>query len=164
MGTRRLTLLRHGQAHAEDSRAEDFERTLTRRGIAEAKEMGSRIVQRRLIPDLILVSPAERAWSTASLVAAACELDGNKIRCARELYLATPETIWRDPSPHDLRPQSRLEPDREPPGTQAADARTTDRGVGDGRLVGSGLGGAATGDRRQQRVGRSLSFGRVVSA
>jgi phosphohistidine phosphatase len=95
MGTRRLTLLRHGQAHAEDSRAEDFERTLTRRGIAEAKEMGSRIVQRRLIPDLILVSPAERAWSTASLVAAACELDGNKIRCARELYLATPETIWR---------------------------------------------------------------------
>ncbi len=88
-------MLRHGQAHSEDSCAEDFERTLTRRGITEATAMGSRIVQRRLIPDLILVSPAERAWNTASLVAAACELEGNKVRCARELYLAAPETLWR---------------------------------------------------------------------
>jgi phosphohistidine phosphatase len=95
MGTRRLTLLRHGQAHAVDSTAEDFERTLTRRGIAEATEMAARIVQRGLIPDLILVSPAERAWNTASLVAAACGLEGNKLRCARELYLAAPETLWR---------------------------------------------------------------------
>jgi len=95
MGIRRLTLLRHGQAHAIDSGAEDFERTLTRRGIAEATAMGARIVQRGLIPDLILASPAERAWHTASLVAAACELDGNKLRAARELYLAAPETLWR---------------------------------------------------------------------
>jgi phosphohistidine phosphatase len=95
MGTRRLTLLRHGQAHSADSFPEDFERTLTRRGIAEATAMGSRIAQRRLIPDLILVSPAERVWHTASLVAAACELDSNRVCCARELYLATPETVWR---------------------------------------------------------------------
>lgn len=95
MGARRLTLLRHGRAQSVDSRAEDFERTLTRRGVVEAEEMGSRLVHRSLIPDLILVSPAERTWSTASLVAAACELDGRQVRCARELYLATPETVWR---------------------------------------------------------------------
>ena len=95
MGTRRLTLLRHGRAQSIDSCAEDFERTLTRRGVIEAEEMASRLVHRNMTPDLILVSPAERAWGTAALVAAACELDGKQVRCARELYLATPETLWR---------------------------------------------------------------------
>lgn len=95
MGTRRLTLLRHGQAHSIDSCAEDFERTLTKRGVIEAKEMASRLVKRDMVPDLILASPAERAWATASLIAAACELDAKAVRCARELYLATPATVWR---------------------------------------------------------------------
>jgi phosphohistidine phosphatase len=95
MGTRRLTLLRHGRAQSIDSCAEDFERTLTRRGMVEAEEMAARIVHRSMIPDLIVVSPAERAWSTAAVLAAACELDSKQVRCARELYLATPETLWR---------------------------------------------------------------------
>jgi phosphohistidine phosphatase len=81
VGTLRLTLLRHGEAQALDSCPEDFERALTRRGSIEAQEIAARIVERDLIPDLILVSPAERAWSTAE--------------CARELYLASPETTWR---------------------------------------------------------------------
>ncbi|HEY2684545.1 MAG TPA: histidine phosphatase family protein [Steroidobacteraceae bacterium] len=95
MGTRRLTLLRHGQAEGIESCAEDFERVLTRRGTIEAQEIAALIVQRDLIPDLILVSPAERAWATAEIIAEACELDGEQILAARELYLATPETTWR---------------------------------------------------------------------
>ncbi len=103
MGTRRLTLLRHGKAQSIDACAEDFERALTRRGSIEAREMAARIVYRGLIPDLILVSPAERAWATAEIVAAACELDAKQVQCARELYLATPEATWllitrRDPA------------------------------------------------------------------
>ena len=95
MGTRRLTLLRHGQAQSVDSCPEDFERTLTRRGVVEAQEIAARLVQRRLIPDLILVSPAERTWATASLLATALDLDARHVRCARELYLAEPMTLWR---------------------------------------------------------------------
>lgn len=95
MGTRRLTLLRHGEAHPLDSCPEDFERTLTRRGKSEAREMAVRIAHQRLVPDLILVSPAERAWSTAEIIASACELEPKQLQCARELYLATPETLWR---------------------------------------------------------------------
>ena len=95
MGTRRLTLLRHGKAQSIDSCAEDFERALTRRGSIEAQEMGARIVYRDLVPDLILVSPAERAWATAEIIAEACELDTKQVQCARELYLATPEATWR---------------------------------------------------------------------
>ena len=95
MGTRRLTLLRHGKAQSIDSCVEDFERALTRRGNIEAQEMAARIVHRDLIPDLILVSPAERTWATAEIIANACELDAKQVQCARELYLATPETTWR---------------------------------------------------------------------
>jgi phosphohistidine phosphatase len=95
VGTLRLTLLRHGEAQALDSCPEDFERALTRRGSIEVQEIAARIVERDLIPDLILVSPAERAWSTAEIVADACELDAKQVQCARELYLASPETTWR---------------------------------------------------------------------
>jgi phosphohistidine phosphatase len=95
VGTRRLTLLRHGKAQSIDACAEDFERTLTRRGCIEAREMAMRIVHRDLIPDLILVSPAERAWATAEIIAEACELDAKQMQCARELYLGTPEATWR---------------------------------------------------------------------
>jgi phosphohistidine phosphatase len=95
VGTRRLTLLRHGKAQSIDSCAEDFERALTRRGCIEAQEMAARIVYRDLVPDLILVSPAERAWATAEIIAEACDLDAKQVQCARELYLATPETTWR---------------------------------------------------------------------
>jgi phosphohistidine phosphatase len=95
VGTLRLSLLRHGEAQAVDSCTEDFERALTHRGTIEAKEIAARIVARNLAPDLILVSPAERAWSTAEIVADACDLDVSQVRCARELYLATPEATWR---------------------------------------------------------------------
>lgn len=95
MGTRRLTLLRHGKAEEPDSSPEDFERTLTHRGGLEAQKMAAYLVRRYLIPDLLLVSPAERAWATAEIIAAACELDPKQIQCARELYLGSPETTWR---------------------------------------------------------------------
>ena len=101
MDSLRLTLLRHGQAQSIDSCPEDFERILTHRGTLEAQEMASRLVHRDLIPDLILVSPAERAWSTASIVADACELEARQVQCARELYLATPEILWRVVSRRD---------------------------------------------------------------
>jgi len=95
MGSIRVTLMRHGQAQPVQSCPEDFERVLTRRGISEAREMASRLVRRSLIPDLILASPAERTWATASIVAGICELDASKLQCVRELYLATPDTAWR---------------------------------------------------------------------
>ncbi len=95
MGTHRLTLFRHGQAEPPDSCPEDFERALTRRGLIDAREMAARIAHRALIPDLILASPAERTWTTASIIAEVCEMDEKQIRCARELYLALPETVWR---------------------------------------------------------------------
>lgn len=95
MGTLRLTLLRHGKAEPADAYPEDYERPLAHRGCIEAQEMATRLVKRHLVPDLILVSPAERAWATAEIIAATCELDAKQVQCARELYLASPERTWQ---------------------------------------------------------------------
>jgi len=95
VGTIRLTLLRHGRAQPIDSCPEDFERALTHRGTREAREMAARLVHRDLIPDLIFTSPAERTWATASILAGVLELDGKQVQSARQLYLASPETVWR---------------------------------------------------------------------
>jgi phosphohistidine phosphatase len=95
VGTRRLTLLRHGKAEPVDAYPEDYERPLTHRGSIDAEKIAQHLVSNDLIPDLILVSPAERAWATAEIVAATCELDAKQLQCARELYLGTPERTWR---------------------------------------------------------------------
>jgi phosphohistidine phosphatase len=95
VGLRRLTLLRHGKAEPADAYPEDFERPLTHRGTLEAQEMATRLLHRNLVPDLVLVSPAERAWATVEILAKVCELDAKQVQCARELYLASPEKTWR---------------------------------------------------------------------
>ena len=129
-------------------------------------------MHRDLIPDLILVSPAERAWSTAEIVAGACELDSKQVQCARELYLATPETTWRllarrDPALRHILicgHNPGLEPGREPPGSQAAAAQPADRRPRDGRLAPCAMGHAAAGDRRELRAGRPGQPGAICGA
>lgn len=95
MGSRRLILLRHGQAQPEDAKTPDFERVLTPRGAREAADAGRHLVSKGWIPDLILVSPAARTRATASIVAEHCGIDGALIEAARELYQAGEQTIWR---------------------------------------------------------------------
>ena len=95
MGTRRLTLLRHGKAEAVDAYPEDYERPLTHRGAVDAQKMAAYLNKHNLVPDLILVSPAERAWATAEIIATECELEAKQVQCARELYLGTPEKTWK---------------------------------------------------------------------
>jgi len=91
---RRLTLIRHGSAESPDLWPEDFERPLTKRGLAEVREMARRMLGRREIPDLVLASPAERTWSTALILARALDLDDRQVRCERTLYLGAAEGIW----------------------------------------------------------------------
>jgi phosphohistidine phosphatase len=94
MGTLRLTLLRHAHAQPPTAGAEDFVRPLTARGRAEATEMGKRLAQAGLVPDLILASSAQRTQMTVQLLAAACSLSQGRIRYLDELYNATARRIW----------------------------------------------------------------------
>ena len=105
MGTRRLILLRHGQAQPETPGRADFDRVLTERGKREVGSAGRLLVARGFIPDCLLASPAARTQATATLVAECCGLDPRDIVWLPELYVAGPEAVWallgaRDASRH----------------------------------------------------------------
>ncbi len=63
-----LLLLRHAKSDWSQPGTPDFARPLNKRGLKAAPLMGRFARQRRLRPDLILSSPADRARQTAHLV------------------------------------------------------------------------------------------------
>jgi phosphohistidine phosphatase len=94
-GVKRLLLLRHAEAEAAHpnapAAANDFDRALTAHGRAQALQAGHRLRHERLLPDLMLVSPALRARETARIVAAYLECLST-LRYEPEGYPGTPAT------------------------------------------------------------------------
>ena len=68
---RRLMLLRHAKTERAEPSERDRDRKLTKRGRGDAPVIGAYMAHHDSVPDLALVSPAERARETWSLVAAA---------------------------------------------------------------------------------------------
>ena len=62
---KRLLICRHAKSSWLDDSLGDFDRPLSKRGERDAPEMGRRLMQRGIRPDLIMTSPAARALSTA---------------------------------------------------------------------------------------------------
>ncbi len=68
---RRLMLLRHAKTERAEPGERDRDRKLTKRGRADAPLLGAYMAHHDLIPDLALISPAERTQETWKLLAAA---------------------------------------------------------------------------------------------
>ena len=58
---RTLYVLRHAKSDWGDSSLSDFDRPLNDRGRKAAKAVGKELRKRKIKPDLVLASPAERA-------------------------------------------------------------------------------------------------------
>ena len=84
-----LTLIRHAKSSWSDPELSDFERPLNKRGRKNAPLMGKIMKQRGMTFDLLVSSPAERAISTACLIAAKLKYPAKKIRQVEELYAAS---------------------------------------------------------------------------
>jgi phosphohistidine phosphatase len=63
----RLTLLRHAKSSWSHSELSDIERPLNKRGKRDAPLMGRVCAERLPVPDLVVVSPAERTRTTVKL-------------------------------------------------------------------------------------------------
>ena len=87
-----LLLLRHAKSSWDDPALRDFERPLNERGLHAAPLVGRFIARRKLRPDLVLSSPAERARQTAALVAEAARLAA-PLRFDERIYEATPARL-----------------------------------------------------------------------
>lgn len=83
-----LYVVRHAKSSWDDLSLSDFERPLNRRGKRDAPRMGKRLKEKKVVPDLMLSSPAKRALSTCEEIAHALEYPKEKIKTDRKLYHA----------------------------------------------------------------------------
>ncbi len=85
---RTLLLLRHAKSSRKDTSVKDFDRPLNQRGLKAAPSVGRLIRKRKLQPDLVLSSPAERARQTTELVLEGAGLK-IEVRHDERIYEAT---------------------------------------------------------------------------
>ncbi len=64
-----LYIMRHAKSSWDDFSISDFDRPLNHRGERDAPLMAEILKQKHILPDLILSSPANRAKTTATIVA-----------------------------------------------------------------------------------------------
>jgi phosphohistidine phosphatase len=72
---------------------DDFSRPLKKRGRRSAKQIGRWLREQRLIPDIILSSPATRTLMTAQRVCRQLDLDESAIICDPRIYEADAPTL-----------------------------------------------------------------------
>ena len=83
-----LLLLRHAKSSWKDDAVKDFDRPLNQRGLKAAPSVGRLMGKRKLQPDLVLSSPAERARQTTQLVLESAGLK-TELRYDERIYEAT---------------------------------------------------------------------------
>ena len=89
---RRLLLLRHSKTERPEPGERDRDRKLMPRGRADAPVIGAYMARHRLVPDLVLVSPAQRTMETWALVRAAFSKAPPVVKQDR-IYNASTETL-----------------------------------------------------------------------
>ena len=86
--------MRHAKAGFGDHSVPDYERTLSRQGIDNIKQMGSHFSSLDFNPDLIISSPAVRALSTAMLFVSFLEYADDAILQNRNIYAAEIDDLY----------------------------------------------------------------------
>jgi len=84
-----IVLVRHAKSSWKNGSLDDFDRPLNKRGKMNAPFMGKKLQERRIMPDLILSSPAKRARKTAIAVAKAIGYPKKKIVFDEKIYHAS---------------------------------------------------------------------------
>ena len=90
----KLILLRHAKSGWDDMSLADHDRTLTDRGVASARLIGTWLQSHGHVPDLILCSDAVRTQQTVNGLVAAFD-HSVAIHSSAALYLSGPDTILR---------------------------------------------------------------------
>ncbi len=84
-----LLLLRHGKSSWKDTHLADQERPLSKRGQRDSHTMGHLLLDRELVPQVVLSSSAKRTAQTAEILCEDCREIG-PVHLLDELYLAEP--------------------------------------------------------------------------
>ncbi len=101
---KKLYLIRHGKSSWDEPGIPDMERPLIENGVRKTKRIIKYMNEQQITADLILSSPADRAFQTAVMVAEGIGYPVDKIRVERKIYedyldrildliYATPNTV-----------------------------------------------------------------------
>ncbi|MBC8051735.1 MAG: histidine phosphatase family protein [Sphingobacteriaceae bacterium] len=90
---KQLLLVRHAKSDWNSEAQSDFDRPLNKRGQKDAPEMAERLLNKHIIPQLIVSSPALRAFTTAKHFADALGIDKTQIQLEPAIYEASADTL-----------------------------------------------------------------------
>jgi phosphohistidine phosphatase len=88
-----LYLVRHAKSSWKDDLLQDFDRPLNKRGERDAPFMGEKLKEQKIIPDVIIASPAKRAKATAKIIAKKVGFDTDDIKWKKKVYDAFTEDL-----------------------------------------------------------------------
>ena len=91
---KKVYLVRHAKSSWKDSSQDDFERPLNKRGKLDAPLMGAKLHDKKIVPDIILSSPALRAKTTAEIIAKKIEYK-KEIVYKKNIYEASASTLHK---------------------------------------------------------------------
>ena len=92
---KRIYLVRHGKSDWDDLNLNDIERPLKERGVANSLEMGEHLKELKWVPELIMSSPAVRAYETAKIIAEQLDVTGAQFKVDAKLYLPDFPTVLK---------------------------------------------------------------------
>ena len=88
-----LFIVRHAKSSWDDLDLKDIDRPLNERGEKDAPKMAKRLKERKIVPDLLLSSPAVRAFDTCRHFAKVLGYANEKIKTDARLYHADEEML-----------------------------------------------------------------------
>jgi phosphohistidine phosphatase len=88
-----LYLIRHAKSSWDNPNQTDFERTLNERGEKDAPMMARLLKSKNILPDLIISSPATRAFTTAEIFAAHLNYISDSIKSDARIYEASTKNL-----------------------------------------------------------------------
>jgi phosphohistidine phosphatase len=88
-----IYLVRHAKSSWKYPNLDDFERPLNKRGRKNAPFMGKVLKKLKVAPDLVISSPANRAATTARIIAAAINYPLENIRYSEAIYEFSENTL-----------------------------------------------------------------------
>ncbi len=92
---KRLVIIRHAKSSWANALLDDFDRPLNERGKTDAPLMAKKLKEKKVVPELIITSPAKRANATAKRFAKVFDLNKKHIWKEPKLYLATETTLLK---------------------------------------------------------------------
>jgi phosphohistidine phosphatase len=93
MSEKTLHIVRHGKSSWDYENISDIDRPLSPRGINNAYLMAKKLSERKVVPDMLLSSPANRALYTATIFARVLKIPYERINISDTIYTGYTDNI-----------------------------------------------------------------------